>query len=282
VPKNYRKPVFVEKLRANLTDEGLVSFECKVVGFPTPELTWLKDGQELRPGDVYQLYGSQSVGVYTCVARNCMGEARSTSSLTVEDLEKRPRTGVEVIAPLKDVDVTYGEDAQLSMQVTSKLQLPFSWRLNGTEVGFPNYVVGCEEDGKYFCNIVSANRDDEGSWECVLEDGDELISSFCVVRVLIPKHFKPPVFLEDLRVFLGENGNVSLECKVIGIPQPKLIWFKDDKELKAGDLHQLSRGLASGGDSKTSCVFGVYKCVAENCMGSAVSMATLIGLSNES
>ena len=55
VPKNYRRPVFVEKLRANLTDEGMVSFECKVVGFPTPILTWLKDGQDLRPGDVYQV-----------------------------------------------------------------------------------------------------------------------------------------------------------------------------------------------------------------------------------
>ena len=69
--------MFVEKLRANLTDEGMVSFECKVVGFPTPVLTWLKDGRDLRPGDVYQLYGNQSIGVYTCVARNCMGEARS-------------------------------------------------------------------------------------------------------------------------------------------------------------------------------------------------------------
>ena len=48
----------------------------QVVGFPTPVLTWLKDGRDLRPGDVYQLYGNQSIGVYTCVARNCMGEAR--------------------------------------------------------------------------------------------------------------------------------------------------------------------------------------------------------------
>jgi len=80
-----------------------------------------------------------------------------------------------------------------------------------------------------------------------------------------------------LRVFLGENGNVSLECKVIGIPQPTLVWFKDDKELKAGDLHQLTK--SKSGDSK-ACVFGVYKCVAENCMGKAVSLATLIGLSN--
>ena len=40
---------------------------------------------------------------------------------------------------------------------------------------------------------------------------------------------------------LGEDGNVSLECKVIGIPQPTLTWFKDGKELRAGDLHQLTQ-----------------------------------------
>ena len=63
-----------------------------------------------------QLYGSQSIGVYTCVARNVMGEARSTSSLTVEDLEKKPKRAVDVIAPLKDVDVRYGHDLQLSIR----------------------------------------------------------------------------------------------------------------------------------------------------------------------
>jgi hypothetical protein len=45
-----------------MTDEGLVSFECKVVGFPTPQLRWFKDGQELKPGDVYQLTGTNSLG----------------------------------------------------------------------------------------------------------------------------------------------------------------------------------------------------------------------------
>ena len=106
----------MEKLRANLTDEGMVSFECKVVGFPTPVLSWLKDGQNLRPGDVYQLYGNQSIGVYTCVARNCMGEARSTSSLTVEDLEKKPKKAIEILIPLKDQSIKYGESCQLSVQ----------------------------------------------------------------------------------------------------------------------------------------------------------------------
>lgn len=63
VPRNYRKPRFMENLKAILTEEGLVSFECKVVGFPTPLLRWFKDGQELKPGDVYQLTGTNSLGM---------------------------------------------------------------------------------------------------------------------------------------------------------------------------------------------------------------------------
>lgn len=55
----------MENLKAVLTEEGLVSFECKVVGFPTPLLRWFKDGQELKPGDVYQLTGTNSLGAYS-------------------------------------------------------------------------------------------------------------------------------------------------------------------------------------------------------------------------
>lgn len=63
-PKNYRVPRFLESLRAIMTDEGLVSFECKVIGYPTPELSWFKDGNQLQPGDVYELTGSKSLGIW--------------------------------------------------------------------------------------------------------------------------------------------------------------------------------------------------------------------------
>lgn len=46
-----------------MTDEGLVSFECKVIGYPTPQLSWFKDGKQLQPGDVYELTGSKSLGI---------------------------------------------------------------------------------------------------------------------------------------------------------------------------------------------------------------------------
>lgn len=79
----------MENLQAILTEEGLVSFECKVVGFPTPLLSWFKDGQELKPGDVYQLTGTNSLGSYCCIARNCMGQASSSAELTVEDIQNQ-------------------------------------------------------------------------------------------------------------------------------------------------------------------------------------------------
>ncbi|TRY61201.1 hypothetical protein TCAL_10078 [Tigriopus californicus] len=278
VPKNYRKPMFVENLKAHLTDEGMVSFECKVVGFPTPTLTWLKDGRLLTPGDVYELYGNQSIGVYTCVAKNCMGTETSTSSLTIEDLQKKPKDPVVFISPLIDQKIPYGGSYQIFAQVSSKLQLPFSWKRNGSAVNFPEYVIGCEEDGKYFCNIVNATMQDEGLWELNIEDNGEVLSSSCNIQVPIPQHFKAPKFLDNLRIHLTESGTVSLECKVIGIPQPKLRWFKDEKELQAGDLHKL---VHDKNLKDNTCIFGVYKCVAYNCMGETSSSAKLIGFDND-
>ncbi|KAK2722067.1 hypothetical protein QYM36_002571, partial [Artemia franciscana] len=50
----------------------------------------------------------------------------------------------------------------------------------------------------------------------------------------VPKSFKEPVFLEELRAVLTEAGTVSLEVKVVGIPTPVLKWFKGDLNAKIG------------------------------------------------
>lgn len=35
------------------------------------------------------------------------------------------------------------------------------------------------------------------------------------VKLVIPRHYKKPVFLEPLRAVLSQEGTVNLECKVI-------------------------------------------------------------------
>lgn len=86
-----------------------------------------------------------------------------------------------------------------------------------------------------------------------------------IVFYLVPKTYKAPEFLEELRALLTEQGTVSLECKVVGVPTPALRWFKDGKEIHAGDVF----ALTANPNDPTS--LGVYVCEAINCMGKAIS-----------
>ena len=105
----------------------------------------------------------------------------------------------------------------------------------------------------------------------VARDAGHEVNSQCNLVVTVPKSYKKPKFLESLRAVLTEEGAVNLECKVIGVPQPTLSWYKDGVELKQGDIHR----LMSGKDG--SCCLGTYTCVAINCMGSVTSSAALLG-----
>ncbi|GLH01378.1 Obscurin, partial [Gryllus bimaculatus] len=274
-PKSYRKPRFLESLKAILTEEGLVSFECKVVGSPTPQLRWFKDGQELRPGDVYQLTGTNTLGSYSCIARNCMGEATSSAELTVEDIqsqlneEERLQLFTENQPPkfvqgLKSGEGRIGEDFRLTPTV--------AWyRDDENVVDSDRYHLSREHLGTCHLDIRPLEIADQAEWKCVAtnEFGHSVTS--CFLKLHIPKHYKKPRFLECLRAILSEEGAVNLECKVIGVPQPVLRWYKDGEELKPGDIHR----IISGQDG--TCCLGTYTCEARNCMGTVASSASLLG-----
>ncbi|KAK6628845.1 hypothetical protein RUM43_002661 [Polyplax serrata] len=282
-PKNYRKPKFLESLKAILTDEGLVSFECKVVGFPTPQLQWFKDGQELKPGDVYQLTGTNSLGSYSCIAKNCMGEARSTAELTVEDIQYQLNDEEKLllfsknqpprfIQGLKSCEAKINEDFRYTIKVTVVPEPKLCWYKDDEKIELvARFSVTKENLGVYHLDIKKLEITDQAEWKCVAtnEFGQSVTSGF--LKLIIPKHYKKPRFLECLRAILTEHGTLNLECKVIGIPQPTLKWYKDGKELKPGDIHK----IISGQDG--TCCLGVYTCEAHNCMGSVSSSASLLG-----
>lgn len=90
--------------------------------------------------------------------------------------------------------------------------------------------------------------------------------SVCNVKfVSVPNAYKKPQFIEELVALLTEQGTVSLECKVVGVPTPTLRWFKDNQEIKAGDVF----ALTANPQDPTS--LGTYVCEASNCLGKAYS-----------
>ncbi|ERL86030.1 hypothetical protein D910_03444 [Dendroctonus ponderosae] len=289
IPKHFKKPRFLDTLKAVLTEEGLVSFECKVVGSPTPLLRWFKDGQELKPGDVYQLTGTNSLGSYCCIAKNCMGEARSSAELTVEDIESQlndeeraqlisASQAPKFLHGLKSEEAKINESFRFTVHVSVTTPLPtLSWYRDDQPIENEpeKYFVVREHLGICHLDVRQLEFNDQAEWKCVAtnEFGHSVTS--CFLRLNIPKHFKKPKFLECLRAVLSEEGAVNLECKVIGVPQPVLKWYKDGVELKPGDIHRIT----SGEDG--TCCLGTYTCEARNCMGTVASFASLLGFEDQ-
>lgn len=111
----------------------------------------------------------------------------------------------------------------------------------------------------------------QAEWKCVASNDHGQSVTSCFLKLIIPKHYKKPKFLESLRAILSDEGAVNLECKVIGVPQPILKWYKEGVELKPGDIHR----IISGQDG--TCCLGTYTCEATNCMGTVSSSASHLG-----
>ena len=153
------------------------------------------------------------------------------------------------------------------------------------------------EEDRYYCMDVGWTvLQDEGHWTCIAENkhGCSVSSAYltilgssstslqqrppCNSNVLnssfpflsVPKAYKAPRFVDELKAILAEDGTVSLECKVIGVPTPTLHWYKDGKKITAGDTFALR---ANSSDSPSS--LGTYSCVAKNCLGQAFSSSNV-------
>uniref|UniRef100_A0A1B0G035 Ig-like domain-containing protein n=1 Tax=Glossina morsitans morsitans TaxID=37546 RepID=A0A1B0G035_GLOMM len=287
IPKNYRKPRFMETLRAILTDEGLVSFECKVVGFPAPILKWFKDGQELKPGDVYQLTGTNSLGTYCCIAKNCMGETSSMAVLTIEDIQNQlseeerlvftnKNQPPKFLLGLKSQEAKINEAFQFTVKIEATPDPLLTWFRDELPIQSNERYNHYRGDTQYWhLDVRCLEIVDQAEWKCVAVNDFGTSVTSCFLKLQIPRHYKKPRFLECLRAVLTEEGAVNLECKVIGVPQPVLKWYKDGVELKPGDIHK----IISGQDG--TCCLGTYTCEARNCMGVMASSASLLGFEDD-
>lgn len=220
VPKSYKRPEFVEELQAVLTDEGTVSLECKVVGIPTPVLHWFKDGQEIKAGDVFAFRapqpdssaeeGATSLGVYSCRAVNCVGQAVSTSQVRVRGSSappsQRPRRAsccpVIIEEPFSQ-KVKVGEDVHFSVKVlVPPMPVEVKW-FNKELPKEPNdrYLMAEDGRGGYTLDICPTDIDDDGEWKvAVKNEGGETSNASCILTLVVPKNYRPPRFLESLKV----------------------------------------------------------------------------------
>uniref|UniRef100_A0A8C2FQA2 Uncharacterized protein n=1 Tax=Cyprinus carpio TaxID=7962 RepID=A0A8C2FQA2_CYPCA len=260
------------------------TLNCKAEGRPMPTVEWYKDGEHvetdkddprshrmlLPSGSLFFLrivHGRRSKpdeGVYTCVARNYLGEAVSrNASLEVAILRDDFRQ------PPNDVVVAAGEPAVLECVPPRGHPEPtVSWKRNNVRVN--------DKDGRITMRggklmISHTRKSDAGMYVCV---GTNMVGE----RDSDPAElvvFERPVFIRRPvnQIVLSEE-TVDFSCEVHGDPAPTVRWNRDEGELPRGRFE-------IRGDNSLRLVRvraedeGTYTCVTENSVGKTEASAVL-------
>ncbi|XP_034522905.1 immunoglobulin-like and fibronectin type III domain-containing protein 1 isoform X2 [Ailuropoda melanoleuca] len=270
---------------------------------PMPEVTWLKDGLPLLRSNVTStkdgltqllipVASLSDSGLYTVVLRSLQGgEVAYRFSLRVAACPKSPgpirlqeNVPGTVTAEWEPSPDEAG-DIPLYYEVLTRSSAHGPWRQAADRVHTNHFtLLGVLPGHEYHFRVVAKNElgaslpsDTSQPW-CISRQRDKFTVKAPSYRE--PNLSQKPRFLVGLRPHLLPQGcECCMSCAVQGWPRPHVTWFKDEQSLAGNpavystDLLGVCSLIIPSVSPKDS---GLYKAVAENALGQAVSMASLI------
>uniref|UniRef100_A0A8C7X149 Roundabout, axon guidance receptor, homolog 3 (Drosophila) n=1 Tax=Oryzias sinensis TaxID=183150 RepID=A0A8C7X149_9TELE len=260
------------------------TLNCKAEGRPTPSIEWYKDGERvetdkddprshrmlLPSGSLFFLrivHGRRSKpdeGVYTCVARNYLGEAVSrNASLEVAILRDDFRQ-----AP-SDVVVAAGEPAVLECVPPRGHPEPsVSWKRNNARVSTKDDRITLQ-GGKLM--IYHTKKSDAGMYVCV---GTNMVGERDSDPAELVVYERPVLVRRPVNQVVMEEETVDFTCEVHGDPAPTVRWQREGGELPRGRFE-----IRNGNNLRLFRVKeqdeGTYTCTSENSVGKTSVSAML-------
>lgn len=139
-----------------------------------------------------------------------------------------------------------------------------TWSKDGKPIE-SNDRISLENYGKSL-KIKKAEEADEGKYSCCASsDNAEDDSSSFEVKIESP----PQVIVEPTSRNVSLNQPFEITCKVAGVPEPKISWFFNGKQIERADKHiQIGQHEVAVKKAKKSDT-GNYACIAINPHGSA-------------
>uniref|UniRef100_A0A8C9UEL9 Hemicentin 1 n=1 Tax=Serinus canaria TaxID=9135 RepID=A0A8C9UEL9_SERCA len=241
-----------------------VTLQCEAEGYPGPEISWHKDGQQITESMRRRMLSTGALqilfvqpgdsGRYTCTATNPAGSSTSNTELAVH-VPPRIRS--------TDTQYTVTESSQAVLScVAEGIPAPtINWRKDN--------MLLRDTMGKYQTVpggdliLDSVGPEDSGSYTCIATNaaGEDTHTVTLTVHVL-------PAFTElpgDVALTKGEQ--LRLTCKATGVPVPRITWTFNNNIIPAqyDDVNGHSELLIERVSKEDS---GTYVCSAENTVGS--------------
>ncbi|XP_010139814.1 PREDICTED: hemicentin-2-like, partial [Buceros rhinoceros silvestris] len=205
----------------SVLEGGGVRLECQAEGQPTPQISWLKDGQPLglQPssrartspdGSSLQLEGLQASdsGAYTCLARNSAGEDTRlhTLSVLVPPAIERGADDLEVVRGVLSAMVT------LECRARGSPPLHVSWLKDGLPLRLSPRVTLLSA-GEVL-RISQAQVSDAGLYTCIASSRAGVADRSFVLQIQVPPVLESPESSEEQVVAKGSD--VTFSCGATG------------------------------------------------------------------
>ncbi|EFO25223.1 hypothetical protein LOAG_03263 [Loa loa] len=192
-----RPPHFTQTLVSAVAACGdETKFQGIVIGWPTPEVTWTKDGVPIskatNPELIFSNIGGhvsltfptsqrEHSGKYMCTAKNSSGVATSSAQLVI-----RPRTvAPDFVRRLISEEIAEGDELKWTVQVTGDPVPSITWMRNGLVIPHCDEVRLTDEgNGIHSMVIVKVEMADSGQFTCLAENiaGEARSTADLVIR----------------------------------------------------------------------------------------------------
>ncbi|XP_012273370.1 obscurin isoform X3 [Orussus abietinus] len=245
-----RRPSFTKSLEnAKVVVGQPVKLEAQIVGFPNPEVQWIKDGVLVRPtkeinfvnepngmiGLSIEKARPEDAGTYSLIVSNKLGEIKGVAKVDVEEKERKPG----FLATLHPLTVVEGFPAKMEVKVIGKPVPTLKWTHNGAEIVPDGQHIKIVEqpDGTCALLIDKVTPDDAGDYELEAINSEGSVSSKGSLQVAGKSKSNAP---EEKASFLGPLRDVSVEegqqlvlsAPFVGNPMPDVIWTKDGQPIE--------------------------------------------------
>ncbi|XP_043450277.1 myosin light chain kinase, smooth muscle isoform X3 [Prionailurus bengalensis] len=234
--------------------------QCSVQGIPVPQITWLLNEQPIQyahsscEAGVAELHIQDALpeddGIYTCLAKNTLGQVSCSARVTVHEKKSDRKSGYllpaapsKPVAPLflqglSDLKVMDGSQVTMTVQVSGNPPPEVIWFHNGNEIQ-ESEDFHFEQRGTWhsLC-IQEVFPEDTGTYTCEAWNSAGEVRTQAVLMVQEPQDGTQPWFISKPRSVTASLGqSVLISCAIAGDPFPTVHWLRDGKALSKDTGH---------------------------------------------